>query len=81
MKLISWNVNGLRAVVGKGFTDIFNDRMRMFSVFRRRNSRPDRLIWRCRGMNSTGIMQKKRLFRYGCVHPDQTGECDLWAGH
>lgn len=24
MKLISWNVNGLRAVMGKGFTDIFN---------------------------------------------------------
>ena len=24
MKLISWNVNGLRAVVGKGFVDIFN---------------------------------------------------------
>ena len=23
MKFISWNVNGLRAVVGKGFTDIF----------------------------------------------------------
>ena len=25
MKLISWNVNGLRAVVGKGFADIFED--------------------------------------------------------
>ena len=25
MKLISWNVNGLRAVVGKGFADIFNE--------------------------------------------------------
>lgn len=25
MKLISWNVNGLRAVVGKGFADIFAD--------------------------------------------------------
>ena len=25
MKLISWNVNGLRAVVNKGFYDIFND--------------------------------------------------------
>ena len=25
MKLISWNVNGLRAVVGKGFIDIFNE--------------------------------------------------------
>ena len=24
MKCISWNVNGLRAVVGKGFVDIFN---------------------------------------------------------
>lgn len=24
MKLVSWNVNGLRAVIGKGFADIFN---------------------------------------------------------
>ena len=26
VKLISWNVNGLRAVVGKGFVDIFNEK-------------------------------------------------------
>lgn len=25
MKMISWNVNGLRAIVGKGFIDIFNE--------------------------------------------------------
>ena len=25
MKLISWNVNGLRAAIGKGFVDFFND--------------------------------------------------------
>ena len=25
MKLISWNVNGLRAVVNKGFMDFFNE--------------------------------------------------------
>ena len=25
MKFISWNVNGLRACVGKGFTDYFRD--------------------------------------------------------
>ena len=25
MKLISWNVNGLRAVAGKGFADIFRE--------------------------------------------------------
>ena len=24
VKLISWNVTGLRAIVGKGFADIFN---------------------------------------------------------
>ena len=24
-KMISWNVNGLRAVVGKGFLDIFRE--------------------------------------------------------
>ena len=23
MRLVSWNVNGLRAVVGKGFADVF----------------------------------------------------------
>ena len=25
MKMISWNVNGLRAAVGKGFLDVFAD--------------------------------------------------------
>ena len=25
MKLISWNVNGLRAVINKGFKDFFNN--------------------------------------------------------
>ena len=25
LKLISWNVNGLRAVIGKGFTEIFEE--------------------------------------------------------
>ena len=25
MKLISWNVNGLRAVINKGFKDFYND--------------------------------------------------------
>ena len=24
MKMISWNVNGLRAVMGKGFMDVFH---------------------------------------------------------
>ena len=44
-KFISWNVNGLRAVCGKGFADIFADMDADFFVFRRPNCRKDRSIW------------------------------------
>lgn len=60
MKLISWNVNGLRACVDKGFMDFLRKRMRIFSVFRSPSSRRDRLTCRLRGITSTGIMQKRR---------------------
>ena len=30
MKCISWNVNGLRAVVKKNFMDVFNELMQIF---------------------------------------------------
>ncbi len=39
MKLISWNVNGLRACMGKGFLDFFSIKpMRTCSAFRRQNA-------------------------------------------
>mgnify|MGYP000013666134 CR=1 FL=1 len=34
-KMISWNVNGLRACVGKGFLDVFHELDADISVFRR----------------------------------------------
>ena len=57
MKLISWNVNGLRACVQKGFADIFlKRRMRTSSVSRRQSCRRDRSTWRPRVIISTGTM-------------------------
>ena len=35
MKLISWNVNGLRAAVNKGFDDFLRKKMQIFFVFKK----------------------------------------------
>ena len=42
MKFISWNVNGIRACITKGFEERFMSWMRIFSVCRRRNASRDR---------------------------------------
>lgn len=44
MKCISWNVNGLRAVVKKNFMDVFNELMQIFSVYKKQNYKLDKLI-------------------------------------
>ena len=59
VKLISWNVNGLRAVVGKGFVDIFN--ALHADVFCLQETKlQDRLNLICRDMSSIGIMRKEK---------------------
>lgn len=42
MKFISWNVNGLRACMGKGFNDFFTEADADFSRFRKRSFSRDR---------------------------------------
>ena len=49
-KMISWNVNGLRACVGKGFLDVFHEL-------------DGRLIWSFRGIISIGAMRRRRGIR------------------
>ena len=44
MKFISWNVNGLRACVKKGFTEFFEQTDADFSVYRKQSFRRGRLI-------------------------------------
>lgn len=57
MKFISWNVNGLRACVQKGFIDYFKEADADFSVCKRQNCRRDRLILRRKAITVTGITQ------------------------
>ena len=44
MKLISWNVNGLRAVMNKGFNDFFES---MVEVEKKNIKTTDRPYWEC----------------------------------
>ena len=57
MKFISWNVNGLRACVQKGFTEYFEKEDADFSACRRQSCRKDRLILRRRAIIAIGTMQ------------------------
>lgn len=57
MKFISWNVNGLRACVQKGFTEYFREADADFFAFRKQSFRRDRLILRRKGIFATGIMR------------------------
>ena len=55
-KLISWNVNGLRACVQKGFTEYFKEvDADIFCI-----QEKDRLILHRKDIMHTGIMQKRR---------------------
>ena len=56
MKFISWNVNGLRACVQKGFIEYFEAADADFFC-RRRSFRRGRLILRRRGIMHIGIMR------------------------
>ena len=63
MKLISWNVNGLRACVKKGFEDFLKKQMQISSVYRKQSFRKGRLILHRKDMNITGIMQRKKVIQ------------------
>ena len=62
MKMISWNVNGLRAAMGKGFMDFFRQQdADIFCLQETKLSfRRDRYSWICRVIISIGIMLKRR---------------------
>ena len=50
MKLISWNVNGLRAAVTKGFMESFKRNwMQIFSVYKKQNCNLIKFLWNCPG--------------------------------
>lgn len=60
-KLISWNVNGLRACMDKGFMDFSTALMRMRYVFRKLNCRKDSLSGIGKDTMLIGIMRRKKV--------------------
>ena len=57
MKLISWNVNGLRACMGKGFLDFFNQIDADMFCIQETKMQPGQLE----------LCSEKGVFRYGFV--------------
>mgnify|MGYP000152212617 CR=1 FL=1 len=57
MKFVSWNVNGIRACLTKGFEERFQELDADISACRRRNARRDRSNLSFRAIISTGTTQ------------------------
>lgn len=60
MKCISWNVNGLRACMGKGFADFLLRQTRTCFACKKRNCKQGRSTLRPRATTPTGTMRRKR---------------------
>lgn len=60
MKLISWNVNGLRACMQKGFLDFFQETDADIFCLQETKLQEDRSHWICPDIISIGITQRKR---------------------
>jgi exodeoxyribonuclease III len=89
MKLISWNVNGLRAVVNKGFMDFFNEVNADVLCLQETKMQPDQLTLDLpgyyqyfnsavrKGYSGTAVFTKIKplqvIFDIGIEHHDQEG--------
>ena len=60
MKFISWNVNGLRACVQKGFLDFFNSIDADFFCIQESKLQAGQIDLDLPGYHSTGIMPRKK---------------------
>ena len=63
MKLISWNVNGLRACCDKGFREIFNELDADFFCLQETKMQEGQLDLAFEAILLTGIMPKKKGIR------------------
>ena len=60
MKFISWNVNGIRACVQKGFLDFFKEADADIFVYKKVKCRKGSLSWSWKGIISSGTMQSEK---------------------
>ena len=63
-KMISWNVNGLRAAVGKNFKEVFVFLlMRISFAYRKQSFRKVKSTWNLTAIKAIGTMPKKKAMR------------------
>ena len=81
-KLISWNVNGLRACVGKGFMDFFNEADADVFCIQESKLQEGQIDLDLPGYHQYwNYAEKKRIFRHGHVHTRRADLCFLWSWH
>lgn len=67
-KMISWNVNGLRAAVGKNFKEVFDSLDADIFAYRKQSFRKVKSTWNLTAIKAIGTMLKKRLFGHSDIH-------------
>ena len=79
MKLISWNVNGLRACLNKGFLDFFRRESPDFLCLQETKMVQGQAQLDL-GEGWLELRGEKGLLRHGGVHHPRTAERGLWHG-
>lgn len=62
-KMISWNVNGLRAAVGKNFKEVFASLDADIFAYRKQSFRKVKSTWNLTAIKAIGTMPKKKAMR------------------
>ena len=78
LKLISWNVNGLRACYDKGFIDIFRQLDADFFCLQETKMQAGQLDLQFDGYQE--LCRKERIFGNSCLYPTSTHQCQLRHG-
>ncbi len=82
MKFISWNVNGLRACVNKGFLDFFHEINADAFCIQETKLQEGQIDLSLPGYYQYwNYAKKKRLFRHCHLYQKGTSFCKLWHWH
>ena len=77
MKLISWNVNGIRACLTKGFEEVFKKMDADIFCLQETKCQPDQINLEFQGYTSYWN-RKKGIFRYCNIYKTKTNKCNIW---
>ena len=82
MKLISWNVNGIRACVTKGFMDFFNEIDADIFCIQESKMQEGQLELEMPGYYQYwNYAEKKGYFRNSDFYKERANGCEVWYWH